>query len=143
MKFIKILIVVMLLLGLSSGFLPETAFSKDIRWQSFADGMARGKSENKRVFLHFYAEWCAACKIMEDKTFKDPGVIAALNKDYVPVKVDVDRNRKISEMFKIKVLPDTWFIKGNTEIIGHRPGYIAPEQLKALLKMFMAADPEK
>ncbi len=143
MKFIKILIVVMLLLGLSSGFLPETAFSKDIRWQSFADGMARGKSENKKVFLHFYAEWCAACKTMEDKTFKDPGVIAALNKDYVPVKVDVDRNRKISEMFKIKVLPDTWFFAGDNEIIGHRPGYIAPEQLKALLKMFMAADSEQ
>ena len=143
MKFIKILIIVMLLLGLSGGFLPETAFSKDIRWQSFADGMARGKSENKKVFLHFYAEWCAACKTMEDKTFKDPGVIAALNKDYVPVKVDVDRNEKISDMFKIKLLPDTWFIEGNNEIIGHRPGYIAPEQLKVLLKMFMAADPEQ
>jgi len=141
MKFSKILIVAMLWLGLSSGFLPEIAFSKDIRWQSFADGMARGKSENKKVFLHFYAKWCAACKIMEDKTFKDPGVIASLNKDYVPIKVDVDRNRKISEMFRVRSLPDTWFIAENTEILGHRLGYIAPEQLKALFKMFMVPDP--
>jgi len=131
----------MLVFGLSSGFFAESAFSKDIQWQPFAEGTARGKSENKRVFLHFYAEWCAACKKMEDNTFQDPGVIAVLNKDYVPVKIDVDRNRKISEMFKIKVLPDTWFIAENNEIIGHRPGYISPAQLKILLKMFMEADP--
>jgi len=136
MKLRKIIVVVILLLGLLSGFLPETAFSKDIRWQSFAGGMARGKSENKMVFLHFYAEWCATCKVMEEKTFKDAGVIASLNMDYIPVKIDVDRNKKISEMFKIKLLPDTWFIAEDNEIIGHRPGYISPEQLKALLKMF-------
>ena len=137
MKLRKIIVVVMLLLGLLSGFLPDIAFSKDIRWQSFADGMARGKSENKMVFLHFYAEWCATCKVMEEKTFKDAGVIASLNMDYIPVKIDVDRNKKISEMFKIKLLPDTWFIAEDNEIIGHRPGYISPEQLKALLKMFI------
>ena len=136
MKFSKILIVVMLLSGLLGGFSPEIACSKDIRWQTFADGMARGKSENKMVFLHFYAEWCATCKVMEEKTFKDAGVIASLNMDYIPVKIDVDRNKKISEMFKIKLLPDTWFIAEDNEIIGHRPGYISPEQLKALLKMF-------
>ena len=131
----------MLLLGLLGAFLPEIAFSKDIRWQSFADGMARGKSENKMVFLHFYAEWCATCKVMEEKTFKDAGVIASLNMDYIPIKIDVDRNKKISEMFKIKLLPDTWFIAENNEIIGYRPGYISPEQLKALLKMFMEEIP--
>ena len=78
---------------------------------------------------------------MEDKTFKDPGVIASLNKDYVPIKVDVDRNRKISEMFRVRSLPDTWFIAENTEILGHRLGYIAPQQLKALFKMFLVPDP--
>jgi thioredoxin-related protein len=78
---------------------------------------------------------------MENKTFKDPGVIAALNQDYIPVKVDVDRNRNLSEMFRIKLLPDTWFIAADNEIIGHRPGYIAPRQLKLLLRMYAQEDP--
>ena len=141
MKVSNIVIIALLSLGLSTGFLPGTAFSKDIQWQSFSGGMARGKSENKKVFLHFYAEWCASCKVMEEKTFKDAGVIASLNMDYIPVKIDVDRNKKISEMFKIKLLPDTWFIAEDNEIIGHRPGYISPEQLKTLLKMFMREVP--
>jgi thiol:disulfide interchange protein len=142
MKSTTIFITILFAFGLSGGLFTGTAFPKDIQWQSYADGMARGKSENKKVFLHFYAEWCASCKIMKEKTFRDPGVIATLNKDYVAVKVDVDRNAKISEMFKIKLLPDTWFIAENNEIIGHRPGYIEPEQLKALLKMFKEEIPE-
>ena len=141
MKFGRILIVMLVLIGLFAAFLPDVSFAKDIRWQSFDSGLARGKSENKKVFLHFFAEWCGTCKVMENKTFKDPGVIAALNQDYIPIKVDIDRNRKISEMFRIKLLPDTWFIAADNEIIGHRPGYIAPRQLKLLLKMYAQEDP--
>ena len=140
MKFIKILFIALVLPGLFGAFMPGNAHSKGIRWQSFADGMARSKSENKKMFVHFYADWCSTCKIMGKKTFKDPGVIAALNKNYVPVKVNVDKSKKIADIFKIKLLPDTWFITDNNEIIGHRPGYIAPEQLKALLKMFLEDD---
>jgi thiol:disulfide interchange protein len=130
----------MFLIGLWGFFVPGIASAKDIRWQSFSAGMARGKAENKKVFVHFYADWCGTCKIMENKTFKDPGVIAALNQDYIPIKVDVDRSRKVSEMFKVKFLPDNWFITADNKIIGHRTGYIAPKQLKVLLKMLSEED---
>ena len=111
----------MILFGLCGAFIPGNAYSKGIRWQSYADGMARSKSENKKMFVHFYADWCSTCKIMEKKTFKDPGVIAALNKNYIPVKVNVDKSKKIADIFKIRLLPDTWFIAKNNEVIGHRP----------------------
>ena len=130
----------LILLGLCGAFIPGNAHSKDIRWQSYADGMARSKSENKKMFVHFYADWCGTCKVMEKKTFRDPGVIAALNRNYVPVKINVDKSKKIAQIFKIELIPDTWFITGNNEIIGHRPGYISPQQLKSLLKMFLEDD---
>jgi thiol:disulfide interchange protein len=129
--------IALILTVLSFGFSGNDAYAKEIEWQSFAIGMARGKSENKKIFLHFYAEWCATCKVMKEKTFKDPGVIASLNEDFIPIKVDVDRNKEASAMFKVQLLPDTWFIAGNTKIIGHRPGYITPEQLKVILKMLL------
>ncbi len=130
-------ITALILIGLSAGFLYGSASTKDIQWQSFADGIARGKSENKKVFLHFYADWCGACEVMQKKTFKDPGVIAALNENFIPIKVNVDREKETSAMFRIQLLPDNWFIAENTEIIGHRPGYIPPEQLKDILRLMM------
>lgn len=136
MKFVKILFITMLLLGWSGVSMPSPAHSKAIQWRSLKDAMASSKSENKKILVYFYAEWCATCKKMKKETFKDPGVIRTLNNTYIPVKVDVDKNKKLSEIFKISLLPDTWFMTENNEIIGNRPGYISAEQLKALLKMF-------
>ena len=136
MSFSRILIILLLLIGLAGAYLPDAAWAKGIRWQTFSAGMARGKSENKTVFVHFYAKWCGPCKIMDKKTFKDPGVIAALNQDFIPIKIDVDRNQKVSKLFKVKAIPDTWLIGTDYEIIHHRSGYISPKQLKALLKIY-------
>jgi thiol:disulfide interchange protein len=130
--------IALMLIVLLIGFPVDGVAANEIEWQSFAVGMTRGKSENKKVFLHFYADWCATCKLMKEKTFKDPGVIASLNENFIPVKVNVDEEREASAMFKVRLLPDTWFIAENKKIIGHRPGYISPEQLKAILNMLLS-----
>ena len=137
MKIKNIALIALASTALSIGLLHNAAFSKGIEWQSYNDGMARGKFEKKKVFLHFYAEWCAACKNMQDSTFKDPGVIASLNKDFIPIKVDVDLHKQTSALYRIQLLPDTWFIAENTEIIGHQPGYISPAQLRKMLKSLL------
>jgi len=127
----------LVLTGVMMGFLHNPASAKEIAWHSFADGMARGKSENKKIFLHFYANWCGACKVMENKTFKDPTVIAYINENFIPIKVNTDREQKTSQIFKVRALPDNWFIDEDGKPIGHRPGYITPENLKGILKMLM------
>ncbi len=129
--------------ALSFGFFHNTAFSKGIEWQSYTEGMARGKFEKKKIFLHFYAEWCSACKTMEKNTFKDPGVVDSLNNDFIPIKVDVDRQKQTSDMYRVQLLPDTWFIGENTDIIGHHPGYISPRQLKEIFKSLLDGDTGK
>jgi thiol:disulfide interchange protein DsbD len=137
MKIKNIVLIALALTALSIGLLHNAAFSKGIEWQSYSDGMARGKFEKKKVFLHFYAEWCPACKTMEDSTFKDPGVIASLNKDFIPIKVDVDIHKQTSAFYRVQALPDNWFIAENTDIIGHQLGYISPDQLKKILKSLL------
>jgi thiol:disulfide interchange protein len=126
--------VVLVLFGLMFGAVHNPAHAKDIAWQRFSDGMARGRSENKKVFLHFYARWCGACNIMENKTFQDPAVVAYINENFIPIKVDTDQEREISQIFRIRLLPDNWFIDEDGKPIGHQPGYITPRQLKGILQ---------
>ena len=137
MKIKNIVLISLVLAILSVGLLHNAAFSKGIEWQSYTDGMARGKFEKKKVFLHFYADWCSACKTMDKVTFKDPGVIASLNKDFIPIRVDVDQQKQTSDMYRVQLLPDTWFIAENTDIIGHQPGYISPGQLKKIFNSIL------
>jgi len=121
----------------------SSAVSQEIQWHSYSAGMSRGKFEKKKVFIHFYADWCAACKEMEKNTFKDPEVIASLNQNFIPIKVDADREVETSTMYRVKALPDNWFIAEDGELIGHRPGYITPDQLKNILKILMSESGDK
>ncbi len=119
-----------------------SAASQEIQWHSYSAGMSRGKFEKKKVFIHFYADWCAACKEMEKNTFKDPVVVASLNENFIAIKVDADREVETSTIYKVRALPDNWFIAGDGEIMGHRPGYIPPDQLKNILKIIMSESGE-
>ena len=127
----SVLLIAFWLCGLASG----TASSESIDWHSYESGMARSKFEKKKVFLHFYADWCGYCAEMERKTFKDPAVIAALNRNFIPIRVDSDRDKKTALMYRVKGLPDTWFISESGDVIGHRPGYIPTDQLMGILNV--------
>ena len=111
------------------------AANKAIEWHSYQDGMQRGKFEKKKVFLHFYADWCMYCKKMEQSTFKDPEVIAALNQDFIPIRINTDLDPDTTQLYGVKPIPDTWFIYESGEPIGNRPGFISADQMKVLLKL--------
>jgi thioredoxin-related protein len=128
--------VLILLLVLLAGVAARGLAAADkIEWHSYESGMARSKFEKKKVFLHFYADWCGYCAEMERKTFKDPAVIAALNRNFIPIRVDSDRDKQTALLFRVKGLPDTWFISESGDVIGHRPGYIPTDQLLGILNV--------
>jgi len=135
MKTGKVLMLLLVLLvgGVASG----PAAADKIDWHTYESGMARSKFEKKKVFLHFYADWCGYCAEMERKTFKDPAVIAALNRNFIPIRVDSDRDKQTASLYRVKGLPDTWFISESGDVIGHRPGYIPTEQLMGILNVIM------
>jgi len=69
-------VLIFLLVLLVGGAASGPAAADKIDWHTYDSGMARSKFEKKKVFLHFYADWCTYCVEMERKTFKDPAVIA-------------------------------------------------------------------
>jgi len=105
-----------------------------IRWVNYDQGMARGKSEDKKVFLNFYADWCRYCKMMDQKTFQNKDIIAYLNENFVPVRVNSDKNLKVAREYKVQGLPVFWFVSESGENIGSQPGYIPPDLMLPLLK---------
>jgi thioredoxin-related protein len=129
---------VALALCLGCGFDAACAAGAKIEWHGYEAGMARSRFEKKRAFLHFTAEWCGYCREMERKTFEEAEVIAALNRDFIAIRVDTDREPATAALFKVKGLPDSWFIAGSGEVIGHRPGYIPPDQFLTILRLMLA-----
>lgn len=105
-----------------------------IQWSSYAEGRQRGESENKKVFLVFNADWCRYCLQMEKETFQNPTVIAYVNRNFIPVSVNSDKEQEIAAKYNVRGLPSTWFISEKGDRIGNRPGYIASDEMLKILK---------
>ena len=115
--------------------LPDTfAFSESIKWYSYDEGMVLGRSEEKRIYISFHADWCVYCKVMEKKTFQNPAVISYLNKYFISIKIDTEKETKITYKYGVSALPDNWFLFKNGDIIGRRKGYIPPDLFIKILK---------
>ena len=114
----------MVLFGLST-----TSASDKINWQSYEQGLALAKQEGKKIFVHFYADWCAYCEKMEKETLKNSAVIDYLNQNFIPVRVNSDKDRDLARNYYIRGLPSTWFVSETGEKISSLPGYISAEML--------------
>lgn len=119
---------------------PQAAQKGDgIQWMSYEEGRKRGEAEKKKVFLVFNADWCRYCLQMEKETFRNPSVIAYVNRNFVPISVNSDKERGIAAKYNVMGLPSTWFIAENGDRIGNRPGYIPPQEMLSILK-YIASD---
>lgn len=98
-----------------------------IKWNTYATGMARSRSEKKKAFIYFRAGWCSHSSTMELKTFTDAAVIAAINRDFIPIWVDDEKNPEIGKKYKISGVPYSWFLTDSGNPIGKRPGLCTPE----------------
>jgi thioredoxin:protein disulfide reductase len=93
-----------------------------IEWLPYSDAaLGRASSERKPVFIDFYADWCAPCKELDEKTFTTPEVIQQ-SKSYVMIKADLTsagdpRTEALRKKFEIKGVPTLVFLKpGGGEI---------------------------
>jgi uncharacterized protein YyaL (SSP411 family) len=68
---------------------------------------ARARAEGKPVLLSLTASWCHACHRMDDETWDDPGVAAAVAAAAVPVKVDADARPDVCARYHLGGLPST------------------------------------
>ncbi|SMC66217.1 hypothetical protein SAMN02746065_106190 [Desulfocicer vacuolatum DSM 3385] len=114
-----------------------------ITWTTYEKGMAMAEKQNKKIFLYFHADWCTYCKKMELTTFKDKGIIDYLNKNYIAITVDSDREKKIASRFGVRGLPTTWFLKSDSGKLSSMPGYIDANRLLTILKFINTESYEK
>jgi thioredoxin-related protein len=105
-----------------------------INWHNYKQGMSLAKKENKRVYLHFYTDWCNFCKEMDQTTFRNPSIIKMLNKDFVAIRVDTNKETSVAGKYNIRPVPDNWFLSADGKKLRNFLGYYEADQFVTVIR---------
>jgi len=73
--------------------------SNPVDWYPWGEeAFARARAEDKPIFLSIGYSTCHWCHVMERESFENDDVAAALNADFVPVKVDREECRAVDRV---------------------------------------------
>lgn len=124
------------------GVLPMTTFrfsprpnrAAEIHWQEWSqEAFAAARQSDKLVLLNLTAVWCHWCHVMDETSFSDPGIIAALNENFITVRVDADQNPHIQDRYLNGGWPTNAFLSPDGDVLLSGT-YIPPAQMKLYIK---------
>lgn len=86
---------------------------------SYKTAIENAKKENKPVFVMLYADWCPHCSQMKKEVFSDPKVMDFLNKNYVCVwkNIEKEEGTVLKNKFKTTSLPAFLFLDSNETLL--------------------------
>ena len=107
-----------------------------IKGDNLEAAIALAKSEKKPVFIDFYADWCAPCKVLEESVFMDYDVAEYMNKNVINVRVNIEKGKgaSIKEQMYVRVLPTLLFLDSNGDEIARKEALPLIEEFKKMMK---------
>ena len=123
----------------------------------FEDALKKAASENKRVVVDVYTDWCGWCKKMDAEAYSNSEVKELLKDNFVLVKLNAEGKNKLtyngkqyteeelSYYFDVFSFPTTIFLEPDGKLITFSydnypmknvPGYIKTDEFKKLLIYF-------
>jgi thiol:disulfide interchange protein DsbD len=103
--------------------------------QDLESALARAKAERKVVLVDIYAEWCAQCKELDEKTWPEAGVKQWIGQSAVAIRIDTDARRKdLAERLQIRSYPTVILLDAEGRELRRILGFQKPETMKAWLE---------
>lgn len=130
MKYIS-LFILFLFIGISGQAQGIDFFHGD--WE---EALAKAKKEDKLIFVDAYTTWCGPCKRMSKNVFTVPAVGDFYNKNFVNMKIDMEKpaGQAFQRKYPVSAFPTLYFIDGDGEVAHVTKGGKQPDQFIELGK---------
>ena len=99
--------------------------------------LAEAKAAGRPAMQDFYADWCAACVELDEKTWSDPAVIAEAQR-FVALKMDFTKRDAFSKAatarYGVRGMPTVVFYDGQGNEVSRFFGFRGPQEVLALMR---------
>jgi thioredoxin:protein disulfide reductase len=103
--------------------------------QDLEGALAKARAERRLVLVDVYADWCAQCKELDEKTWPDPGVKGWLAQNAVAVRIDTDARRKdLAAKLGIRSYPTVLLLDAEGRELRRSLGFQSPGAMRAWLE---------
>ncbi len=102
-------------------------------WLAYQKALELRQESQKPLVIFFHAPWCYMCRKMKRRVFSRSQLAAILNRDFLPVSVDVTRQPRLKEKFKVSGLPTLIFLDPEGKPVLRLHGYVPGDKLLAAL----------
>jgi len=112
---------------------PSAGMSQQvIQWEPSLDSAQRLASQtNRLVLIYFSGRSCTYCKRLEAEVLNQPSVAAAINADYVAVKVVADDFPSTARRYGITNLPTTVIASPQGQVLDSKQGFVRADEYVA------------
>lgn len=83
---------------------------------SLEDAITEASKSNKVVFAFATADWCGPCQQMKRTLLVEPSIVAQINRDFLPVYVNVDKDNAAAARLAAFSIPTTVILKDGKQV---------------------------
>ncbi|MGL4942772.1 MAG: thioredoxin fold domain-containing protein [Thermoguttaceae bacterium] len=136
-NFLRMLYVLGLVLVLAGALsIAALAQGPGVAWTARLDeAQVLAQNSGKLVLVHFYGDHCGPCKRMDSEVFPMRGVVEAISRDYIPVKIDSTQAPELVQRFGIRGIPADVILSSDGRIVHKREGGITAERYTEYLNL--------
>ena len=82
------------------------------------------ETDSKLLLVVFGASWCTFCHKLERETLTDKKIISLVEREFVPVHLDFDRDSKLAKKLEVEQLPASLVLTPKADLLLHVVGYL-------------------
>jgi len=106
---------------------------------NFESATEASKKSRKPILLQFHRDQCSGCRKLYAVTYPDAEVSRELFEWFVPLRLDILKDRQIRVQYSAVWTPSFYFTDYRGKLMFNIPGYLPPDDFRIIMRLGLAA----
>jgi thioredoxin-related protein len=108
--------------------------AESIRWLHDLKAAHKASAASGRpMLIVFSGPKCFYCRKLENEVFSQPGLARYINRAFVPVHLNLEKNREAAQVLEVTSLPTSVILSSDADLLGSIEGFVSTREFTDVL----------